>query len=150
MKHLRLLLLSMMPLLLVACASNQGTSPQQAAAQRSSGSFQPASGTDGLYIFKEGAVISVVDSQQVSLDGRALGLVAAGAYLYAPLTPGPHTVSSGTSHLSINAVVGQNNFVQQTPNLDASGQILSSTIQTVSAESGVPEIKKMQLANFGH
>lgn len=150
MKHLRLLLLSALPLLVAACASSSGTSPQQAASDSASGSFKPVPGTAGLYIFKDGSLIGVVDSTQVGVDGQMLGLVASSAYLYASLTPGSHVVTSGTSQVTINVQAGQNYFVQQKPNLNQSGQIVSSTVVAVPAETGLQAVKQIQLSSFAH
>ena len=79
-----------------------------------------------------------------------VGLVAWNSYLYLPLSPGMHTITSGTSQLSFNAQAGQNYFVRQLPNIDGNGQIVSSPVSLVAPKAGMQEIQKMQLANFGH
>ncbi|MCE0521996.1 MAG: DUF2846 domain-containing protein [Methylacidiphilales bacterium] len=141
---------TLLPLMLAACASSSGPSPQAADAQRASGSFQPSAGTAGLYIFKEGMLGGIVDSHRIILDGLDLGMVAPNSYLYTPLTPGTHSIVSGSSQVSLTVESGQNYFVRQTPIFDSSGQIVASTVSVVSTEVGKHEVQKMQLANFGH
>ncbi len=144
MKKLRLLFLLVSPLLMVACASTAATSTQTNQSQLAANSFQPPAGMAGLYIFEEGSLIRADNSHRVSLDGQALGLVSSSSYLYATLTPGPHTLTLETSKLTVNAVAGQNYFVREKTHLDPSGQILTSTLSIESPKVAIPLIKDLQ------
>jgi hypothetical protein len=102
----------------------------------------------GLYVFKEGSLVPAADSHQVSLDGRMLGLVSSAAYLYSPVTPGTHTIVSDSSQVSLTVQAGQNYFVRQKSNLDASGQVTQSTLTVVPASVGMPQVKVIQGADY--
>lgn len=146
MIHFRLLLLSLFSLLAAACASTSAPPPQTADAQRAASSFQPVHGTAGLYIFKQGVLLSAVDSYQIALDGRLLGLVAANSYLYAPLAPGPHIIASGSNRIELKAMAGRNYYIQQTPRFDASGLLVSSDLALVAPKVAQPQIKQIMTA----
>jgi len=98
----------------------------------------------GLYIFEEGSLVRADNSHRVFLDGQALGLVSSSSYLYATLTPGPHTVTLESSKVTVTAVAGQNYFVREKTHLDPSGQILTSTLSIESSAVAVPIIKELQ------
>jgi hypothetical protein len=144
MKTLRLLSLLIVPLLIAACASTPKP-PQYTAA---SNSFHPPAGMAGLYIYKEGSLVPATDSHRISLDGLALGIVSSSAYVYSPISPGPHMISSDGSQVSLSAQAGQNYFVRQKSNVNASGQLLQSTLIVTPASVGMPAVKEIQGSDY--
>ncbi len=146
MQKLRSFVLLVIPLMLAACAFDSGGSSQPpATVDRSGNSLRPDSKMAGLCIFKEGVTVSAADSTQLNLDGKMVGLVAWNSYLYLNVTPGKHTLTSGTSQIYLDLEAGQNYFVRQTPNLDG-GEIGSSTLSIVPQDAGREEIKQMDLS----
>jgi len=145
MNYLRFFSLLMVTLLAAACASTTPPPPQY---QASANSFQPPAGMGGLYVFKEGSLVPAADSHQVTLDGRLLGLVSSAAYLYTPVSPGAHIVTSDASQVSLTVQAGQNYFVRQKSNLNSSGQVTQSTLTVVPSSVAMPQIKTLQGSDY--
>jgi len=147
MKYLRFCFLLGASLCVAACASSPNpavVTAENNQSQLASNSFKPEPGMAGLYIFQEGSLVRADNSHRIMLDGQALGIVSSSSYVYSVLTPGSHTVKIENSKLTINAVAGQNYFVREKTHLDASGQILSSTLSMESPKVAIPLIKELQ------
>jgi len=144
MKPLHLSFLLVSSCLMVACTSTATPSKQSNETQYSANTFQPPAGKAGLYIFEEGSLIRADNSHRVFLDGQALGIVSSSSFLYATLSPGPHTVTLENSKMTINAVAGQNYFVREKTHLDAGGQILTSTLSMETPAKAIPLIKELE------
>jgi hypothetical protein len=150
MKSLRLACVLLLPLLTVACSTATSTSLSSTPGSAASLSFQPPAGQAGLYIYKKGSLIGAADAFQVNLDGQLLGQVASEAYVYTVMNPGVHTITAGTAVVTLSAQAGQNYFIRQKTNLDASGQIVSTSLFKEKASTAVPIIKNIQKANSAY
>lgn len=125
---------------LTGCATVQLASQED---QEVSKTFQPVNGKSGLYVFREGGLIGAAVTHPVFLDGQLLGSNAPDTYLYAAVNPGPHTITAGTTSVSINAEAGGNYFVRQKADMTGSGTMMTSSVSLETASVAMPLIQGM-------
>lgn len=113
MKHfLATLVISVIGAILVGCASVPMGDPQQDATLKT---FAVAPDKAGLFIYRnESSAVAV--KMDVQLDGTPLGQTAAMTYLYTPVAPGKHTITSSaenTDTLEVDIKAGALAYVWQ-------------------------------------
>jgi hypothetical protein len=97
---------------LVACASVPMADPQQDAELKK---FTIDPDEAGLYIYRD-EFMATAYRMSVQLDGVPLGQTAVGTYLYTPIAPGKHTITSSltdTDTLDVEINAGSICYVRQ-------------------------------------
>jgi hypothetical protein len=103
-------------LALAGCATTTMAVPEKDAAAKS---FATTEGHANVYLYRLSAIAGA-EKYVVSLDGRRVGESAAGTFLHAVVTPGPHTILlSGKSEatFAFSAEARTNVFIKVDPHV---------------------------------
>ncbi|MBV9008825.1 MAG: DUF2846 domain-containing protein [Verrucomicrobia bacterium] len=83
--------------------------------------FQTKPGVANLYVYREpGLLLGAAVGWDVNLDGRTLGLLTIGTYIFSEVQPGQHTLSRLQTVKPIRLEAGRNYFFRLAPSLAAS------------------------------
>src|ERR1700731_2405711 len=128
-----LALLGFLFVMLAACATVPMASERQASTALN---FQPPLGEASLYVYRQSAFVGGGVPHPVYLDGRILGNNGQATFLLTTLKPGRHVVSTGVTHVSIDAAPNGLYFIKQTAVMTMSGTMHTSSVQLVSENQG--------------
>lgn len=102
--------------------------------------FEPPAGLANLYVYRNESFGAAV-RMSVALNGSLLGDTAAQTYLYTPIAPGRHTITSkaeNDSEVVIDAQAGANYFLWQEVKMGVwSGRSLLQQVDDQSGRAGV-------------
>ena len=137
----RILILALLSLSLVGCASVQMADPAQDAQAKQ---FTAKPDVAGIYIYRNESMGAAL-KMDIDLDGKPLGQSAAKTYFYAEVTPGNHKITSKTENtvdLSIDAVAGKLYYVWQEVKMGVwSARSKLQLVDEATGQAGVNECK---------
>ncbi|MDD4978861.1 MAG: DUF2846 domain-containing protein [Gallionella sp.] len=137
----RILLLALMTLSLVGCASVQMADPAKDAQAKQ---FTAKPDVAGIYIYRNESMGAAL-KMDIDLDGKPLGQSAAKTYFYAEVQPGNHKITSKTENtvdLSIDAVAGKLYYVWQEVKMGVwSARSKLQLVDEATGQAGVNECK---------
>lgn len=74
----------------------------------------------GLYVYRKPGLLGAAVGWDVALDGRTLGVLTGGSYIFREVEPGRHTLSRLQIVQPIQLAAGRNHFFSIAPSLAAS------------------------------
>lgn len=77
----------------------------------------PSNDTSGLYVYRENHFGGQALRKAISIDGKEIGSLVRGTFLYTQVPAGSHTISTysefGKNHLDLTMSGGKNYFIKQ-------------------------------------
>jgi len=105
-------------LLAVVVTSGCTTVPRSSVSEDSAAKmFRTSPNTAGLYVYRKFGLLGAAVGWDIALDGRTLGVLTGGTYVFREVEPGRHTLSRLQIVQSIQLAAGRNYFFSIAPSL---------------------------------
>ncbi|HPA21219.1 MAG TPA: DUF2846 domain-containing protein [Verrucomicrobiae bacterium] len=92
-----------------------------------------------LYIFRERSIVGAAVGWEIALDGRTLGVLTSGTFVFREIPPGRHVLSRMSDIGEFHFEAGQNYFIHFAPTISWTG----TKFQQISEEAGRAAIRNL-------
>ena len=135
--------------LAAGCASVPEATPEQ---DQQAKAFTAPSGRAGVYVYRN-EMLGMMNSLDVTLDGKPLGATKGKTYLYTEVAPGSHTVmgkGENESTVTFDALAGRLYFIWQEVKMGLMGPRNElKVVDEATGKAGVMESKRVVAPQAG-